>query len=965
MSQAVLIPATINLVEKTASYLKAEDKDYSNNIVVFPGKRPSHFLRKILGEKEKDNFIPPRIFSMDEFINFLYHEKLDINQKPLETIDAAAFLFDIQLKTAQRLGKDSFITPDTFLPVGLKIYRDIEECYIEKVSQQAIKTIDTLAGEEIPPQTLKSLSALSYFYDEFYKKVEKEGYSTRAVRYRVVSQRINEVILTDFNKIILAGFFALTSSEKDLLARLRSKKNTLFIFQQGPGIDQKLKDLVIKPDIIKEETGIKNKTGVKPAIGLEPDIHFYKSPDTHGQVFALSQIIKEQLDQGRVLDENKVIVLPASESLFPLIAHSLPLLQAQNIPYNISMGYPVNRTPIFGFLNSLMNLITSMDKDQVYVPDYLKFVLHPHTKNIYFDKRADITRIIFHTIEEILSKKRSRGFLSLKEIEDNPEIFKEIIRRLSETVPNIDLDEIKKHLKNIHQQTIGQFLTFKNTGDFADQVTKVLTFVHNNSTAGMHPYFTPFLESFLEAVHLIATSRMRQVEFKTKTGYFNLLKRYIMTRRIPFQGTPLKGLQVLGFLETRNLKFNEVFIFDVNEEVIPNTRREDTLLPYKARKELGLPTYRDRENLVNYYLDLLINSADKVHLFFVEKDKKTRSRFIEKLLWRKQKKDKQITDKNYIKSIQYVVKLTNPDPLSVGKTEDMVTYLKDRVYSATSLDTYLRCPLQFYYKYVLGLEEKKEITGDIQRMDIGILVHWILKDYFEARKGRPLTKKDLDLEEIDRISHERLKADYGDNLSGPAYLLSQQVKRRMKEFITDYQLPLIAEPITILELEYEIDLTLGPFKLTGKIDRIEKRGNKTVIIDYKTSGNNNYLKLNWKKLDLQDRLSWPEAVKTVQLGFYLLLYSKVSGQKIEQINPLFLLLGKAGLSPLESVEVPLFAQADAKYIRTHYEIIKTIILKLMEEIVDPKYVFSPTLRKKDHCPLCPFTRICGTQWIKR
>ena len=282
---------------------------------------------------------------------------------------------------------------------------------------------------------------------------------------------------------------------------------------------------------------------------------------------------------------------------------------------------------------------------------------------------------------------------------------------------SIDLDEIKKHLKNIHQQTILQFLNFKNTGDFADQVTKVLTFVHNNSTAGMHPYFTPFLESFLEAVHLIATSQMRKVEFKTKTGYFNLLKRYIMTRRIPFQGTPLKGLQVLGFLETRNLKFNEVFIFDVNEEVIPDTQREDTLLPYKARKELGLPTYRDREGLVNYYLDLLINSADKVHLFFVEKDKRTRSRFIEKLLWRKQKEDKQITDKDYIKSIQYMVKLTNPDPLSVGKTEDMVTYLKDRVYSATSLDTYLRCPLQFYYKYVLGLEEKKEIDRKSTRLN--------------------------------------------------------------------------------------------------------------------------------------------------------------------------------------------------------------------------------------------------------
>ena len=79
MSQAILIPPTIDLARQTASYLEAEGRDYSNNIVVFPGKRPSNFLRKILGEKEKDNFIPPRIFSMDEFINFIYIEKLGIN----------------------------------------------------------------------------------------------------------------------------------------------------------------------------------------------------------------------------------------------------------------------------------------------------------------------------------------------------------------------------------------------------------------------------------------------------------------------------------------------------------------------------------------------------------------------------------------------------------------------------------------------------------------------------------------------------------------------------------------------------------------------------------------------------------------------------------------------------------------------------------------------------------------------
>jgi ATP-dependent helicase/nuclease subunit B len=69
------------------------------------------------------------------------------------------------------------------------------------------------------------------------------------------------------------------------------------------------------------------------------------------------------------------------ETLFPLYHHCLSLFDSEN--FNISLGYPLHRTPVYAFLNNLMEMILSMDGEQVYVPDYLAFVLHPYTKNNY------------------------------------------------------------------------------------------------------------------------------------------------------------------------------------------------------------------------------------------------------------------------------------------------------------------------------------------------------------------------------------------------------------------------------------------------------------------------------------------------------------------------------------------------------------------------------------------------------
>ncbi len=941
--KALFIHPGQNLIEHIIPLLKGDGKDYSCNMVVFPGRRPSYFLRKVLAKKLKSSFIPPILLSIDEFIDSVQVDK-PLGRK-LEAIDAVAILYNIHKNTKNPLGGKGFMSPDMFFPIGLKIFRDIEVLYIEGISTQLVKAIQPYAEEGIPEQTKKRLQALSVFYEEFYTIVGNRGLSTRSFRYRNASEKIEAAGLGKFHTIIFAGFFALTKCETVIFRKLLSLDNTIFLFQYGTGIEEKVRNLGIHAENLDTN-------------GIGPEIHLYRSPDTHGQVFALHTILKDMAQKRMHLDEQTAIVVPSSETLFPLLRQGISFLSEDT--YNVSLGYPLYRTPVFGFLNNLMELIISMDENRFYIPDYLKFILHPYTKNIYFNGSAEITRIIFHIIEEKLTKQRTKSFITLPEIEEDDNLFTQIMKNIPQDSKEITREELRGHIKNIHQNTIGKFLGFSDVKDFAVKCMEILTFVYQYSTARLHPLFHPFAESFIRSLDATARSFLKDVSFREISSYFTFFRKYVTTCHIPFEGTPVKGLQVLGFLETRNLTFNRIFFLDVNEETMPDTKREDTLLPFKAREILGLSTYVDRDQLTSYYFETLVRGAQEVHIFFIENDMKEKSRFVERLLWEKQRNERKPNTKQYVKFIQYQVNLENKAHGDIRKDERTIHYLKDFSYNATVLDTYLKCPLQFYYSYVLKINNRNAFSDNIERADIGNFIHYVLSEYFSRLKGSPLRDIDLNIPAMERLIERLFAQCYGKNQIGAVYLLKVQIINHLKDFLKTYYIPLIQEQsVTILDCEYDIRYRTGPFNVKGRIDSIEKRNGRTYIVDYKISANAQYLKIKPEKLDINKRESWDTALGSLQLPFYLMLYSEHTGAHIRDLNGIFLLLGRTLLN--RDIELPLFAgQQDTE---TLYAQLKTVIFGLLDEITDPSIPFTPTLNKKAWCPSCSFQYICGTQWI--
>jgi CRISPR/Cas system-associated exonuclease Cas4 (RecB family) len=419
---------------------------------------------------------------------------------------------------------------------------------------------------------------------------------------------------------------------------------------------------------------------------------------------------------------------------------------------------------------------------------------------------------------------------------------------------------------------------------------------------------------------------------------------------------------VLGLLETRNLQFDFVYVLDVNEGVLPPGRSTDMLLPQSLRKMLKMETYHDREILSEYYFNLLVQGATHVHLFFNETPNgdRERSRFIQKLLWQEEQQAGKLLGER-ISSVRYRVQLANKTPMPLAKTDAVMNVLGSLEYSATLLDTYLQCPLRFYYYYVLGLREQDSVSDELEQLDVGTVIHKILYELFTPLVNQCLSEINLTALNVEDVVRQEVQKQFGSKLRGAQQLMLIQIQRQMKQFLMRYQIPIASVQETIVTgLEQDLRTFANGVALRAKCDRIEQRGATIHILDYKISGDGARYKVNWEKLDIHDRASWNNAVGSLQLPFYVRIYSLITNTPAEQIIPAYLFLGKNTID--ENIETPLVPNDEDRgscYRRSEF-----IIDGLINEIQNPAIGFEPPQSLSDACPQCPFTAICGTAWVQ-
>jgi len=427
---------------------------------------------------------------------------------------------------------------------------------------------------------------------------------------------------------------------------------------------------------------------------------------------------------------------------------------------------------------------------------------------------------------------------------------------------------------------------------------------------------------------------------------------------VPFDGTPLHGLQVLGLLETRGLSFERVFVLDANEGRLPAIARDDPLLPQPVRRALGLPTHRDRELAARHHFEELAAGSRELHLFSVDDGKAEPSRFVERLLWERQRLDRTLDTSSLVTPVHYAMSLVGPAPEPIAKTPEVAARLAGMSLSASSLDLYLACPLAFHHARVLGLREREEATGEVDRLGIGMLVHEAIAAFLAPRRGEPVLEAgSLDAHEMDRIALAKFRARFGDPGSGPLRLVADQVRRRLGTFVDGWLRPLAARArLAVTALELDLEAHWEGRLLAGRLDAVFTRDGRPWIVDWKTGHRTDRILGSHDALDPGDRASWQRGLGSTQLAMYLLLQAAREGREPLAADAAYVLLGKPRLD--DEAEAPLFADRDRA--AALWPRIEETLRHLIDEIVDPSVPFAPADDLTAACAWCPYTTICGT-----
>ncbi len=908
----------------------AVSRDATRLTIVFPGSRPIHHFCKKYAALKRAPSRPPALFPLMEFF---CHIAGILEEDILPETDAVFLLMQAVAECGdgdlQKLA-DHF---SAFYPWGREIYRVIDELDRESVSDSRLKALASLEDyDTLRPSTQRFYDLLPEIRLRFHELLAEHSRYSPGTIYRNASERLGKSGWMDAAEIMFAGFFAFSGGEMDILKRLGEIADVSIYRHHDGRAWGPFREM---------EDGLSLNHNSQPLTVPSINMNLHAAPSAHGEVLRVNEILHESnLDP-----ERTVIILPDPAPLLPLLWEVLSTL---GVDYNITMGYPLVRTPIHALLNRILSVVETMKDERVYVPEYLKVMLHPYVKNFGKDLQDESgMRILIHSLEKEV-RRRGSAFLGLLEIETMDAIYETTSQMMPETSGR---EKLQEALRGLHDLLIRRPQQARTISALARSLDGVVHELAEYSPAHCHPFFHNFFIQTSDTLAGLSSLLVADHAFDDRKMLHRIVRNQFSSDSVPFTGLPLRGLQVMGLLETRALRFDTVIILDVNEDILPSSSRHDPALPPAFRKALGLPGYTDRIEVYKYNFFRLLESAHTVHALYRETPDTTRSHFLEEMIFQAEK-DKSEMGVVRVNNLSFRSGNAHERTPLVEKDEAVMTILKKMTFSAAALDTYLLCPMMFYFTFVLGLGEVEEVSEELDASKVGLSLHTVMRDLYYPHIRKKLTDEIYD-EMMHRLP-DVLRLHFA--ATGEGLLLQMlaqrrihQLLRREKENFSNQTILLSVEK----RLSGALDLNGVRVMCKGFLDRLDQRGQTLCILDYKSGRDvKKRIPAAKPKSPLIDRLSIFKEIKSFQLPLYAELVHQ------EYATPYDLI--QAHLMSLRDVTSdlpPLFPEPDSAAAQM-LEIYLPSLRLIYGEILNANKTFEPDPASSDTCAECSFKTLC-------
>jgi CRISPR/Cas system-associated exonuclease Cas4 (RecB family) len=929
MSQIINIDSCENIINFTAGYIA----DSSNKLALISGgKRPFLFIKKQLANIKQAAFFSPECYTNDEFVESTIFDNTNLTK--ISDLEAAFVIFEIIKKYFPYLLKDklSFVS---FVDWSFEILYFIEQLDLEMVSGDKLKTIKANAeiGYDVPKSINELLKNIFQIRELFHETLDKTLKITKGYGFlKAVSFRAS-ILSKGFDEIILITPFYLYKTELEIFKKLYNASN-LSIFTQGDPKEYSILENLYRHFGQNIVSGKTKKSGYK--------LNIYSAFDDQSQGALLKNLIWQYSD--KQLDET-IVIVPDCQILQAVVSE----ISGVTDKYNIAAGYPISKTALYSLLDSVIEAQLSKKGDYYYSKDVIKTLTNPLFKNMRFFQDSSMSRIVVHKIEKALeessgSSLSGKTFVSFQEILNDTDLIKEISFSVTKVLGQISNQNIVSILSEIWTSFFSSWENVDSLYLLSDAISTFLEKVYRLSATGSYPLNVETIDVLLSVSKEIKFGDLCKVKFD-KQELFSLFRKIIKDKKVVLPGSPLKSLQILGLLESRNLSFENVFIVGMKDSSLPAIKRETSLIPKDIMYALGIEIIKKEYEIQKYHFNRIISGAKNVNLIYPDNDKDERSRFIESIIWEKQLAQKDINAINVSKFVLPKFSLTQSLKKKYSKTKEIKEYLAKIPYTYTKIDTYLNCRLKFYFMYVLLLDNNKEVGQEINASSIGNFIHDFLKEIFYDG----LTSEDVQSTTFEKYFLDTLKNKFNDYASfkfrEDAFMIQEVLVHRMKMFLHNEKSRQYR--IFACEKGYTSDIVLksnNTYTLESRIDRIDEFDNNYSIFDYKT-GNvkaNIVSRRYFENLKIFNRQDIKKAVTSLQLPMYKYIFEKSTGLKSFTY----------GIYDIKKANINLFPQEDEIYEKC-LEIIKFLI----DEINQEDY-FEFDKNDSTNCKTCKYFYIC-------
>lgn len=607
-------------------------------------------------------------------------------------------------------------------------------------------------------------------------------------------------------------------------------------------------------------------------------------------------------------------------------------------------------------INAVLTAQKNRKNDKYYVKDIISVLANPLAKNMRFIGNPSVTRIIVHTIMQHFDRFNQEAefkeyqFIDPDEIKNNIKLQKDVSRTVSLYWQTVSPNRVSEILNEIFDLFFYRPQHISNMADMGSYLKYISDIIVEKSFIKTYPFNLGAINILYDIAGQFEKAVCTNEKFE-QYEIFYILEEILLKGNISLVGSPLKGLQILGTMETRGISFKNVYILSMSDSVMPSIKETSPLIPKDIMNSLGIGYISRETDIQKYHFMSLIASAENVTLIYPDDEKNGRSRFIEELIWKEQSEKKSLKVANVIKAVLSNKTILN-NKQEFSKTDKIKDFLKNFSYSPTSIDTYLRCKLQFYFKYILQLAEQTDFEQNYEKLNIGNFIHEFLEEtFYKGLNKSTLTYQNF--KEYKILLDKKLEYYFKQHETGKIFLLKKLIKKRLCDFYENEQKQNFKE---ILEAEAKFTSKIktadGIYNLKLKIDRIDKNEDDSLyVIDYKTGSIETPLKAKLNgEIKGDQREFIQKNIKSFQLPVYKFVY--------EQENPGRTIANCILYSIRDCKKTYLF---DTKMSVEDKQNIYNICLEQLKYIIteiNSEIPFKSEHYDKVKCEVCPYFYLC-------